>query len=186
MNRKSGCPEHKQPSLSILPMLQFRAHRCPALSGALTHTGRRKSLPQHHVLRNHSVGNKCKPARFRPAIARGDPDQDVVHIAFRILDEHVEVSILAEICPCPSVQTPARFCLRLRFSSSSRVYGNSSCGYLYSMLHVAVRRRGVEIKIIFLHIFAVIALGSRSARTDVPSGSDRCHSTTPAQSRSCW
>ena len=68
-----------------------------------------------------------------PAIDRRDLDQDVFDVGFRVLDEHIEIAVLVENAGVD--QLVLRLALRLRrpFSSTRWSYGNSACGYLYSI-----------------------------------------------------
>ena len=52
---------------------------------------------------------------------------------------------------------------RARFSSISRWYGIRRLRVLVQVLHVAVRRRAVEVEVVLLHVLAVVALAGRQA-----------------------
>jgi hypothetical protein len=89
------------------------------------------------------------------AIEGGDLDQYVFDVCFGVLDENVEVAIFGEdarvdqlVLGLPSPSTPVfRDKLRLR-KLGSRIF--------VQHLHIGMRRRGVEIEVVLLHILAVI------------------------------
>ena len=118
---------------------------------------------------------------FRPAIDDFDADQNVAAIGFRVFDRHVEIAILVEDARIEQfvfeiLISPARILGNQVFVREARL------GILVKHLHVAVRRRAVEVEIVFLDILAVIALAGWSGRTSALSKSDHAHSTTPARS----
>src|SRR5207249_57608 len=100
--------------------------------------------------------------RLRPAVDRGDAHQDVIRGGLGILDGDVEVAILREY---PRVEQ-----LELRLGSATPrillhqpLVGECRLWILVEELHVGMRRRRVEIEIVFLDVLAVIALWSGEA-----------------------
>ena len=124
----------------------------------------------HHVqvLRNHRVGSTCSAAASGPRLHRLIWIRMSVGTGLRVLDEHVEISVVVEyagieqlvfqvVAAAPPVrldQIAVRICVL-------RVF--------IEILHVRVGRRAVEVKVVFLDVLAVIALAlvrpnSRSLR----------------------
>ncbi len=94
--QKFRLPGAQQPSLSILPMLQLRAHRSGRV-WRLSHRGTPQILAPTPRIPEPQRWQQVQSCRFRPAIACRDPHQNVVHIAFRVFDLHVKISVLDEI-----------------------------------------------------------------------------------------
>jgi hypothetical protein len=93
---------------------------------------------------------------FRPAIAHGDLHQDVFGSCLGVLDEHVEVAIPGED---PGVQqlvfelvAPPR-----PVGAHQVVVGIGALRVLVQVLEIRVRRRRVEVEVVFLDVLAVIA-----------------------------
>ena len=76
-------------------------------------------------LRNHSVGSTCRSCATGAAVGDRDPNQHVVGIVFRVLDEDVEVLVADRISRCRSARTRALLRLRRRFSSTKAAYGKA-------------------------------------------------------------
>src|SRR6267142_5906372 len=86
-----------------------------------------------------------------------DPHEDVFRTAFGIFHKDVEISIVIED---PGVE---EFILHLAFRTAAvRFYqigiGIGRLWVLVEILHVGVRRRTVEVEVVLLHIFAMVAL----------------------------
>ena len=96
---------------------------------------------------------------LRTAIGGRDPDQDVVDAGLGILDHHVPVAVLVEH---PRVQ---QFVLRRApipppVLLDEQGVREGVLRILVEVLHVGVRRRGVEVEVVLLHVLAVIALAA--------------------------
>ena len=76
---------------------------------------------------------------------------------FGIFDEHIEVAIVIEDAGVHQFILRSSLPLRLFSSTSSRV-GKFRLRILVEILHVGVRGRAVEVEVILLDVFAVIAL----------------------------
>src|SRR5215471_1712380 len=98
--------------------------------------------------------------RFRATIVNGDPDQQVLRIALGVLDEDIEVAVRIknpriEKLVFKVVATPAP----VRFYQIA--IGKFLLRILVEVLHVRVCGSAINIKVVLLHIFAVIALAIR-------------------------
>src|SRR5271163_459806 len=95
--------------------------------------------------------------RLWPAVGCGDPYQNVIRAVFGIFHKDVEVSIFVED---PSVK---QFILHVVPGTTSvRIYqigvGKRRVWVLVEILHVGVCRCAVEVKVVLLHILAMVAL----------------------------
>ena len=94
--------------------------------------------------------------RFRTAVRGRDLDENVFDIAFRVLDEHVEIAVLSEDS---GIQ---QFVLRIVLAAAAILFDKLRVGecrlrILVQILHVGMRGRAVEVEVIFLYVLAVIA-----------------------------
>src|SRR5580700_665326 len=99
---------------------------------------------------------------FRTAVRDRDLNQNIFDIAFRVLDENIEVPVFVKYSGVE--QFVLRFALAPAaiFSDELRV-GEGGLRVLVQVLHVRVGGSAVEIEVIFLHIFAMIAFGAAEA-----------------------
>ena len=102
--------------------------------------------------RGQQVQLRC----FGAAVVRGDPDEDVFGSGLGILDEDVEVAVLRKH---PRIQqlvfrslAPAAPILFHQFR-----IGEGRLRVLIKKPHAGVRRCGVQIEVVLLHILAVVA-----------------------------
>ena len=100
--------------------------------------------------------------RFRPAIVDADLHQDVFGGFLGVFHEHVEVTVLAEHARIEQ--------LVFELVASAPAVGRHEIAVgigrlriLVEILQVGMGRRAVEVKIVFLHVLAVIALAVRQA-----------------------
>ena len=114
----------------------------------------------HHVLRNHSDGNRCTVALLVAAVGDGDADVHVVGSALGVLDVDVDVAIVVEDAGVEQ--------LVLQLEPASSAVRRDEIGVRelvqrvpVAVLQVRARRRGVEVEVVLLHVLAVIALGVR-------------------------
>ena len=94
---------------------------------------------------------------FRSAIVDADLNQDVLGRFLRVFHEHIEIPVLVKdagveqfvlgLLPAPTA-----------IGHDQLIIGIGRLRILVQILHVGVRRRAVEVEVIFLHILAVIAL----------------------------
>ena len=116
------------------------------------------------------------------AIFDGDADQNIVRRAFRILGEHVEVAALVEhsrigqiklgrakSAPTVFLDEPRLRIFRLRV--------------LVERLHVAMRRRRIQVEVAFLHVLASEPVSPKSRSFKI--GSLLFQSANAKQSRHC-
>src|SRR5688500_15801036 len=91
------------------------------------------------------------------AIVGGDLDQNVLGRFLRVFDEHIKVPVLIKY---PGVN---QFILELVAAAGAIGFEQLSVGkgglrIFVEILHVGVSGRAIEVEVIFLHVFAVIAL----------------------------
>ena len=95
--------------------------------------------------------------RFGPAIADADLDQDILRSVLGVLDEHVEVAIVVEDAGIQQfifrILTAA-----LPIGPDQVVVWKCRLRILVQVFHVRVGRRIVQVEVILLDIFAVVAL----------------------------
>ena len=82
-------------------------------------------------------------------------------VRLRVLDEDVEVAVLVEDPVSSSSNSGS--CLPRGGSHRKLLIRKLRLRILVQGLHVRVRRRGVEVEVALLHIFAVVALGAGEA-----------------------
>ena len=143
----------------------------PAIAGLIViqldhRIGRRPCLVQLGPPRRALPRTRCcettlsaagEAGGFRAAVRDRDLDQDVFGIGLGIFHEHIEVAIVVEYSGVE------QFELRLVLSAPPVFFhqltvGEFRLGILVQILHVGVRRRRVEVEVVFLHVLAVIAL----------------------------
>src|SRR5215471_3154011 len=93
---------------------------------------------------------------------RSDAHKEIVGGGFGILDDDVEVAVLPEGAAVEKLE----FGILLRATAIFRdqlAIGKSPLRILVQKLHVRVGRRGVEMKVVLLHVFAVVPLVSSQA-----------------------
>ena len=93
--------------------------------------GRATSSPQDQVLRNHSVGRRCRRRRLRPAIVRGHLHQDVVVRRPSRTRRPRRSSDPRRRCRCRAARTPCPACRGRRWLPAGPRRGRRACGYLY-------------------------------------------------------
>src|SRR5689334_8425432 len=105
-----------------------------------------------------------KPNRggFGTAIARGDAHEKIIGAGLGVFDNDIEVAVLPEGAGVEKFELG----ILLRAASIFRhqfAVGKSPLRILVEKLHVRVRGRGVEMKVILLHVFAVVSFISGQA-----------------------
>ena len=100
--------------------------------------------------------------RLGPAITHADLDQDVLRRLLGIFHKNIEVAIFVEdariqqlIFHVATIAPPVGL--------DQIAVGKRRLRILVQVLHVRVRRRAVEIEVVFLDVFAVVALAVRQA-----------------------
>ena len=106
-------------------------------------------------------------SRLGAAIVDGDLDEDVLRRFLGILDEHVEVAALIED---PGIEQLILEVLLAPVPVGLDEISIGECGLwiLIQIPHVRVRRRAVQVEVVFLDVLAVVALAVRSGRRDAP------------------
>ncbi len=95
--------------------------------------------------------------RLRAAVVDGDLDQDILGRFLGVFHEHIEIAVLVKHAGVE--QLILEFVTTaVAVGSDKLVVGISRLRILVELLHVGMRRRAVEVEIIFLHILAVVAL----------------------------
>ena len=96
-------------------------------------------------------------SRFSPAVVDGNADQYVVRALLRVFDENVEVTVILKDAGVE------QFVFEL-LARALRVLLEQLCvrkfvlRVLVQILHVRVRWRAIDVEVVLLHIFAVVAL----------------------------
>src|SRR5262249_33430129 len=107
-------------------------------------------------------GKKPNGSGFGTTIMRGDAHEEIVGGGFGIFDDDVEVAVLPEGAAVEKLE----FGILLRAAPIFRHQlgvRKSPLRILVQKLHVGVRGRGVKMKVILLHVFAVVPLVSGQA-----------------------
>ena len=94
---------------------------------------------------------------------RRDANENILVVGFGVFDENVEVAIFAEDAGVEEFEFWLRATAALIFFHQPSVR-KFSLRILIQILHVTMRWRGVEIKIIFFDVLAVIAFVAREAK----------------------
>ena len=109
------------------------------------------------MLRNHRVGRTCRAAGAGPRFTTRNLDEEVLCTLFGILHEDVEVTILGKYSGVQQfVFHVAAIAVSIRLDQIE--IGICRLRIFVQVLHVRVRRRAVEIKVVFLNVFAVVGL----------------------------
>src|SRR5262245_50281800 len=94
--------------------------------------------------------------RLWSAIHRLDADQNILRARLGVLNENVEIAIVIENPRVDQFEFEVMFAAAAVFFRQALV-GKLTLRVLVEKFHVGVRRRRIEIEIIFLDVFAVIA-----------------------------
>ena len=95
--------------------------------------------------------------RFGPAIGQGDANQDVIGRVLHVFGEDVEITVIVEQAAVHEFELrlcPAAAAVLLD-QPRIRKFG---LGIFIERLQIRMGRRGIEVKIAFFHVLAVIAL----------------------------
>ena len=151
-----GMARAKKPALAVLPVLEFNAGSARKAGGRSRNRAAQILAPGPGVAKPE-LREDVERSGFGPAIHSGDSNENVLDVGFGILDENIEIAVLgkdagveqfefrlAAIAATVFFEQPCvrKFCLRIFVKHA----------------HIAVRGSGIQIKVIFLHVFAVIAL----------------------------
>ena len=104
------------------------------------------------------VRQDVKGCSFRPTIVDGHAHQDVFRRILGVFHEHVEVTVIVKNARVEQFKFRFTFAARRAFCNQP-VVGKGALRILVEHLQVGMRRRGVEVVIKLLHVFAVIAFG---------------------------
>src|SRR5215510_985096 len=131
------------------------------LSAGVTgsHEGTRLILVPSPGVSKPDRGKYIQRCWFRSTIRDTDPNENVLAIGLRVLDKHVEISVLVEHA---CIQ---QFEFRLVLSAATIFFDQSSIGILLlrilvEVLHVRMRRRAIDIEVVLFNVFTVIAFTS--------------------------
>ena len=100
--------------------------------------------------------------RFGAAVVRLDPDQQFIGRGLRVFDEHVEVAVLVERAGVHDFVFRAADAAVAVFRQQLRV-GKRTLRIFVEHLQVGMGRRGVEVVVHLLDVFAVVSLAVRQA-----------------------
>src|ERR1051326_4507937 len=94
---------------------------------------------------------------FRSAVRDRNTNANVFYTGFRILDKYIEVAALVEHSCIEQLEFGLIFAAPAIFSCELgiRILG---LRIFVEVLHVGVGRRGIEVEVIFLYVFTMIAL----------------------------
>jgi hypothetical protein len=87
----------------------------------------------------------------------GDPDQDVFMCDLGIFDKHIKVAVLIEYAGVHQFVFPCRFVPATVFFHQA-IIGKSPLRVFVEKFHVGMGGGGIQIKIIFLDVFGMVAL----------------------------
>ena len=144
-----------QPPLSVSRLIEFDHSRL----GAFPQFRLRPAVSPRPQVPEPDRWQHTQSGRLGTAVDHPDPDQNVLWCGLGVLHRHIEVTVLAED---PSV---AQFILGIVAAALSILrqqlfVGELGLRVLVQALHVGMRRRVVEVEIVFLDVFAVVALVS--------------------------
>src|SRR5229473_5644812 len=151
----------QQPALAVLPMLQFSAS-APRHGGSFSRDRAAKIPAPGPGVSKPKLRQDVQCGGFGPAIYRGDSNENVFDVGFGILDENVKIAASGKnTCV-------VQFKLRLTTAATLVLFQQGfvrkfRLRIFVEHAHVAVRGCRVEVEIIFLNVFAVIALISGQA-----------------------
>ena len=97
--------------------------------------------------------------RLRTAVPGRDPHENVFARGFRVLHEHVEIAVAIEDARIDQLEFRVRLCPPAVLLHQARVR-KLRLRIFVEHLQVGMRRRGVEIEVILLHVFPVVAFVS--------------------------
>jgi hypothetical protein len=99
---------------------------------------------------------------LRPAVDGGDARQDVVRPGLGVLDEHVEVAVLGEDAGIHQLVFHVQLAA-LPVDPHQLLVGEGPLRILVEHAHVGVGGRAVQVVVVLLDVFAVVALRSGQA-----------------------
>ena len=120
--------------------------------------------------------------RFRAAIVDADLDQNVLGRFLGVFHEHIEIAVLVKHAGVE--QLVLEFvAVAVAVGADQLIVGIRRLRIFVEILHVGMRRRAVEIEVIFLHVLAVIALAVGQTEQALLENRDPCRSTARAQNK---
>ena len=122
--------------------------------------------------------------RLRPAIPRGDPNENVFGGGLRVFDKNIEIAVFVENARVDQfvfgiVTRP------LLVLNAQLIVGKRRLRILVEVFQIAVRGNRIEIVVILLHILAVIAFEIRQTEKPLLEDRDLFHSTRRARKQMC-
>ena len=99
----------------------------------------------------------AQPGRFRPAVVHRDADEDILGTGLRVFHEHVEIAAVVEDAGVEQLVfelVPRSVPVRV----DEVAIGKLALRVLVQILHVRVRGCAVDVEVVLLHVFAVVAL----------------------------
>ena len=95
-------------------------------------------------------------------VGRADFDQHILGTFLGVFDEHVEIAVFVEDPGVEQFVLQSVFAPAVVFRDQIFV-GKSSLRVFVETFEVGMGGRGIEVKVIFLHVLTVVALGAREA-----------------------
>src|SRR5271157_2257794 len=100
---------------------------------------------------------------FWSAIVRSDSNEDVLRGGLGILDDDIKIPVFVEDTGIEQLKFGLFFRTAAVFFDELPI-GKGALRIFVKELHVGVRRRAVEVEVIFLHILAVISFVACQAK----------------------
>ena len=107
-------------------------------------------------------GQHVQSGRLRAAVTNGDSNENIFRRCLAELDEHVEIAIVIEDARIEQLVLELHLAA-VAIGRDEFVVRISCLGILIEVFHVGMRRRRVEVEVIFLHVLAVVPLAVREA-----------------------
>ena len=137
------------------PRPRCRARSVLFPAGVISGLARRERLPRPGIAKPE-LRQKVEHGRFRAAIVDRHPEQGVVGRGLGIFHEDVEIAIRVEDAGVEKLEFRLISAATAILGAQPRV-GKLLLRILVQHLHVGMRRRGVEIVVQLLDVFAVVA-----------------------------
>src|SRR5216684_2723598 len=151
----------KQPSFAILPMIQFGA-QASWHAGSNSHRGTARVLTPRPGIAKPQGRQQVQLSALRPAIYRGDANQDIFDIGLRVFHKYVKVAVLLEHSGIEQLKFRLLLAPAPIFLQQPRIR-KLPLWVLVEHAHVAVRWRRIQVKILLLDVLAVVSFVARQA-----------------------
>ena len=159
--KQLGLAGAQEPAFPVLPVLQFDAS-ASRNAGGFARDRTAKILAPRPSVAKPDLRQDVQRRRFRPTVHGSDSNENVFDVGLRVLHEKIEITVFRKDSRVEQFEfrLATAAALALLYQGFVR---KRRLRIFVEHAHVAVRGRGIEIEVVFLHVLTVIALISREA-----------------------